>query len=336
MQAGILFGKVLLCRCRSLDPSVCDVMAAFTEDNGEDGEGGGGQRQAEPSLPPPLTRRGSYVELRHGRMLKHSLTASARVVRSDARYERPELSVEEVVRAKAKWRKSMMDRDAGASGEVFGWRNSSREFFAKLYRAKGAGGGVAGGLTRSVSDPDLKNYSEAKARNDGMKGMRKGHSVEGTPLGGNSGMSSPMGGLASRRGNKGGKTLLSGILDSLKRSSSVPKKRADRSGSGISSASSSSREYGDNDGGESSPQDSSLSGRRRRPNGQTPPASPLWRRAPSGSSSGEASPMSGVGGQRKGPGKIMRAMSNVLRRAGSSPESQPQGSSSPPSASDGD
>jgi hypothetical protein len=76
----------------------------------------------------------SFVDLRHGAVLRHSVTASQRNDAEDRLYKRPEMNAEEISVFKSKWRRDAIKRNGiGKVGEIFGWRESTWDFYMEAY-----------------------------------------------------------------------------------------------------------------------------------------------------------------------------------------------------------
>jgi hypothetical protein len=80
-----------------------------------------------------MNRRKSFVDVRHGEVIRHSITMSRRIDAKDRMYHRPILTSDETGTLKSKWRTNLIKRKGvGKIGEIFGWRESTWEFFFKL------------------------------------------------------------------------------------------------------------------------------------------------------------------------------------------------------------
>ena len=75
----------------------------------------------------------SFVDVRHGEIIRHSITKSRRIDVKDRMYTRPSMTEEEIEAFKWKWRKNVIKKKGvGKVGEIFGWRESTREFYLEL------------------------------------------------------------------------------------------------------------------------------------------------------------------------------------------------------------
>jgi len=106
-----------------------------------------------------LVRRHSFLELRHGQLLKHSIKGASEVVKRESDWHREHICAYEAMKQKQKWRNDMIKRDAGKGGTIFGWRETSRNFFESLYNKK-----QSAKMPRSHSNPDIQSMDEPASR----------------------------------------------------------------------------------------------------------------------------------------------------------------------------